>query len=132
MKKILILIFAVLIIATATVSVLGAISSYRYDMDPANGVDLLEGVGAALILVVGGLAVFYEFDLFFTIYYFVAKPKTKVKTALNILSHLCLISTVFCDGIAKLISVSEEIVVFGVLSLIYVISRSVYFLITEC
>lgn len=132
MKKILILIFAVLIIATATVSVIGAISSYLYDMDPANGVDLLEGVGAALILVVGGFAVFYEFDLFFTIYYFVARPKTKVKTALNILSHLCLISTVFCDGIAKLISVSEEIIVFGALVAVYVISRSVYFLITKC
>ena len=131
MKKILILIFTVLIIATATVSVIGAISSYRYDMDPANGVDLLEGVGAGMILVLGGLAVFYEFDLFFTVYYFVAKPKTKLKTALNILSHLCLISAVFCDGIAKLLSVSEEIVVFGVLVLIYVISRSVYFLIDE-
>ena len=132
MKKILILIFAVLIIATATVSVIVAISSYLYDMDPANGVDLLEGVGAAMILVVGGLAVFYEFDLFFTIYYFVAKPKTKVKTTLNILSHLCLISTVFCDGIAKLISVSDEIIVFGALVAVYGISRSVYFLITEC
>ncbi len=132
MKKILILIFAVLIIATATVSVIVAISSYLYDMDSANGEDLLEGVGAAMILVVGGLAVFYEFDLFFTIYYFVARPKTKVKTALNILSHLCLISTVFCDGIAKLISVREEIIVFGALVAVYGISRSVYFLITEC
>lgn len=131
-KKIIIIIFTVLIIATVTVSVIGAISSYRYDMDPANGVDLLEGIGAVLILVLGGLAVFYEFDLFFTIYYFVARPKTKLRTALNIIAHLCLISTVFCNGIARLLSISEEIIVFGICALAYIILRSVYLLIVEC
>ena len=74
-KKIIIGIFSLLILITAIFFVAGAIVSYNYDMDPANGVDILEGFGAALTLIVGGLVVFYELDLFYTVYYFLIKPK---------------------------------------------------------
>ena len=128
-KKIVIAFFTVLILATAVLSVVFAVDSYLYDMDPANGVDLLEGLGAIFALILGGVAVWYECDLFYTVYYFVSGPKKKAKTVLNIISHLSLFLVFFGDGIAKLVHVSEEIIVVGILFLIYVILRSVCLLI---
>jgi len=81
-----------LVLITAILAVVGAIDSYNYDMDPNNGVDILEGFGAVLVMVVGGIVVFYELDLCYTIYYFVfAKTGTIAKTVLIILSHLSLL-----------------------------------------
>lgn len=60
-------------------------------MDPNNGVDIFEGLGAVLITMVGGFVVFYELDLFYTTYYFFIKPKTKIKTILNILANFSLV-----------------------------------------
>ena len=56
-KKIIICVFSILILITAIVFIVGAIQSYNYDMDPANGV-VLEGLGAVLTLMVGGFVVF--------------------------------------------------------------------------
>jgi hypothetical protein len=57
-KKIIIICFFVaLIVITAIGTVVSAIKSYQYDMDPANGVDILEGVGAVLVMLVGGFVV---------------------------------------------------------------------------
>ena len=63
-KKIFICISLLLILITAILFIIAAVESYNYDMDPANGVDILEGVGAAIALILGGFAVFYELDLF--------------------------------------------------------------------
>ncbi len=57
-KKIIIGVFSLLILITAIFFVVVAIDSYNYDMAPANGVDILEGFGAVLILMVGGFVVF--------------------------------------------------------------------------
>ena len=86
-KKIIICAFSALILITAIVFIVGAIQSYNYDMDPANGVDIFEGFGAVLIAVVGGFVVFYELDLFYTTYYFFIKPKTIAKSILNVFSN---------------------------------------------
>ena len=95
-KKIIIAcIFLVLIVLTAIYTVVSAVRSYQYDMDPANGVDILEGMGAVLTMMVGGFAVFYELDSFYTVYYFFVKPKTVVKSILNILSNLSLLLIFF-------------------------------------
>ena len=92
MKKIIIICaFSILILITAIAFILGAIDSYNYDMDPNNGVDIFEGLGAVLITMVGGFVVFYELDLFYTTYYFFIKPKTKIKTILNILANFSLV-----------------------------------------
>ena len=72
-KKILIGAFLLLVLITAIIFIVGAIESYNYDMDPANGVDILEGVGAAMLIIVGGLVTLCEIDLFFTVYYFLIK-----------------------------------------------------------
>lgn len=89
-KAIIIFVFLLLISFTAYTFVKGAIDSYNYDMDPNNGVDLLEGFGAVFILLIGGFVVFYEIDLFYTVYYFLVKQKTVTQTILNILSNFSL------------------------------------------
>ena len=61
MKKTLVVaVFLLLMVATAVWTVIAAIDSYRFDMDPANGVDILEGLGAVLVVIVGGLIVLYD------------------------------------------------------------------------
>ena len=90
-KKIIIIAFALLIAFTAVFFTVLAVSSYLYDMDPKNGVDLFEGFAAAFTLLIGGFVILYELDLFYTTYYFFVKPKTPVKTILNILSNLSLV-----------------------------------------
>ena len=130
-KKIIIGVFSLLILITAIVSIIGAISSYNYDMDPANGVDIFEGFGAVLIAVVGGFVVFYELDLFYTTYYFFIKPKTIAKSILNVLSNLTLLIMFFTDSIAyflyKHVSeiFGEEVILLFALFFIYVILRIV-------
>lgn len=89
-KKIVIGVFTALILVTAIAFLILAIDSYNYDMDPKNGVDLLEGFGALMLMFLGGCVVFYECDLFYTVYYLMFRPKTLLKTILNILSNLSL------------------------------------------
>ena len=79
-KMIIAAIFLALIILTAIYTVVSAVRSYQYDIDPANGVDILEGFDAVLTMMVGGFVVFYELDLFYTVYYFFIKPKTVAKS----------------------------------------------------
>lgn len=90
-KAIIIFVFLLLISFTAYTFVKGAIDSYNYDMDPNNGVDILEGLNAVFILLIGGFLVFYEMDLFYTVYYFLVKKKTITQTILNILSNFSLV-----------------------------------------
>ena len=74
-KKIIIIsIFLTLIVITSFVFLKGAIDSYNYDMDPENDVDIMEGMGAAMLIALGGFVVFYELDLFYSTYYFFVKP----------------------------------------------------------
>ena len=103
-KKILLCVFSVLILITAIVFIAGAIQSYHYDMDSANGVDVLEGFGAVVILMVGGFVVFYQADLFYVIYYFAVKPQTAARSVLNILSNVTLLLVFFTDNIARFLS----------------------------
>ena len=128
-KKIVIGVFSLLILITGIFFAVAAIDSYNCDMNPANGVDIFEGFGAVLALIVGGFVVFYELDLFYTVYYFALRPKTITKSILNIISNLTLLSIFFADFIAhflyKYVSevFSEEGIVLFAISLIYVILR---------
>ena len=89
-KKIIIYTFCLgLILCTVILSVAAAVSSYSYDIN--NNADVLEGFGAVIYLMLGAFFVLYETDLFCTVLYFIFKPKTKLKTALNILSNLSLL-----------------------------------------
>lgn len=108
-KKIIISAFLLLILITAIAFIVGAIQSYNYDMDPANGVDILEGFGAAIALVVGGFVVFYKFDLFYTVYYFLIKQKTIAKSIINVLSNLTLLLIFFGDYLAYILYIHLNI-----------------------
>lgn len=130
-KKIIIGVFSLLILITAIFFIFSAISSYNYDMDPNNGVDIFEGFGAVLIAVVGGFVVFYELDLFYTVYFFIIKPKTIAKSVLNVLANLTLVIICFTDYISHFLFeyvseiFGEEIILLVALIFTYIILRIV-------
>lgn len=88
MKKFIIGFFLLLIIATMVFFSVVAYDSWSYDMDPENGVDLLEGFGAMMAVAIGGTFVWYELDLMCTLCYFFGSGKTVLKTLINILASL--------------------------------------------
>lgn len=131
-KKIIIGVFLLLIFITATIFIVSAIDSYNCDMDPNNGVDMLEGFGAGLIIVVGGFVVFYELDLFYTTYCFFIKPKTITKSILNSLSNFSLVLIFFSGYLSDVLSgiFKEDVIVPIILFFIYVVLRIIYFMVS--
>ncbi len=133
-KKIIIAVFSLLILVTAIIFIVGAILSYNYDVKSLSG-DIGDakwiGFGAILILIVGGFVVFYELDLFYTVYYFFIKPKTAIKSTLNILSNISLLLVILTDYISHLLFkyvseiFGEETIVLLALLFIYVVLRIV-------
>ena len=121
--------FLLLILVTATAFLIAAIDSYNYDMDPANGVDILEGVGAGITIALGGITILVELDLFFTVYYFLLKPKTLSKSIFMIISQLMLLTVIFSEDLARFLSeyisdiFKEEIIVIAPIFFLYVILR---------
>lgn len=90
-KKIIVsLIFCVLIFATMIYFIVSAaVTQHAESKDPA--IDILEGLVATIVVVVGGFIVLYECDLFYTVYYLLFGQKRKAKTVLVILANLTLI-----------------------------------------
>ena len=130
-KKMLIDVFLLLVLITAIVFIIAAVKSYNFDMDPANGVDILEGVAAGILIVVGGLVILCELDIFFTVYYFLVKPKTLSKSIFMILSQLMVLIVIFSEDLARFLSQNvsdifrEEIIVIAPIFFLYVILRSI-------
>ena len=124
-KKIIIGFFTLLILATI---VFFTASMIKYYSEMEEGI---EGLVLIIIMVYGGLAVFYECDLFYTVYYFAVSKKTVARTVLNILSHGALILALFTTQIAGLLSIGEEVIVFGVLALVYVVARLICLMVGE-
>lgn len=122
-KIIIICVFFFVVLITAICTALSAVESYRFDMDPANGVDILEGMGAGILMVLGGYIIICETDLFFTLWYFLTKPKTIVRSILNILSSLCLLLVFLTDEIAELLPVGEDALVAVALVLVCLVLR---------
>ena len=91
-KLIITRIFVTLIILTIIGIILLAVDIFQYDPGPgASGVDYLSKYfGLFHLLIHGTLAILYELDLFCTVCYFLVKPKTKIKSVLNILCNLSL------------------------------------------
>ena len=129
-KKIIIGIFSLLILITVIISIVSAVSSYNYDIKNFSD-DKWQGFGAVLTLIVGGFVVFYELDLFYTVYYFLIKPKTIAKSILNILANLTLVLVYFTDYISHFLfeyvseTFGEEIILLFSLLFIYLILRIV-------
>ena len=121
--------FLLLILVTAVAFLIVAIDSYNYDMDPANGVDIMEGMGAAFLIIIGGFVILCELDLFFTVYYFLVKPKTLLKSIFITLSQLMLLLVFFSEKLAHFLFehvsdiFGEEVIVIIPIFFFYVISR---------
>ena len=125
-KKIIIIsAFLLLIFVTVTYTFVSAVKSYRYDMDPANGVDILEGFGAVLTIMVGAFVVLYELDLLYTVYYFVIVPKSIAKSVLNILSNICLLLVFFSKYYKDIFA--EDVIAPLLVFWIYIVLRVVCF-----
>ena len=120
-KKIIVCIFLTIILITAIFFIAAAIDSYNYDMNPANGVDILEGFGAVLAIMIGAFIVFYELDLFYTVYYFLIKPKTIAKSILNILANASLLLIFFADYYKNIFS--EDVIAPLLIFAIYIALR---------
>ena len=120
-KKIVICVFLTVILITTIFFVAAGIDSYNYDMDPANGVDILEGFGAVLAIMIGAFVVFYELDLFYTVYYFLVKPKTTAKSILNIFANVSLLLIFFADYYKNVFS--EDVIAIFIVLTIYVVLR---------
>ena len=120
-KKIIICIFLTIILITAIFFIAAAIDSYNYDMNPANGVDILKGFGAVLAIMIGAFVVFYELDLFYTVYYFLIKPKTIAKSILNILANASLLLIFFADYYKNIFS--EDVIAPLLIFAIYIALR---------
>ena len=120
-KKFIICIFLTIILITAIFFIAAAIDSYNYDMNPANGVDILEGFGAVLAIMIGAFVVFYELDLFYTVYYFLIKPKTIAKSILNILANASLLLIFFADYYKNIFS--EDVIAPLLIFAIYIALR---------
>ena len=130
-KKVLIGSFFLLILLTTIFFIVAAVDSYNYDMDSSNGVDILEGVGAGIAIVLGGITVLFELDLFFTVYYLLIKPKTLSKSIFMILSQLLFLLVFFSGHLAKFLYeyvsniFREEVIVIIPIFFFYVILRMV-------
>ena len=126
-KKIVICVFLTVILITTIFFIAAAIDSYNYDMDPANGVDILEGFGAVFAIMIGAFVVFYELDLFYTVYYFLVKPKTTAKSILNIFANVSLLLIFFADYYKNVFS--EDVIAIFIVLTIYVVLRISSFII---
>ena len=120
-KKIVICVFLTVILITAIFFTAAAIDSYNYDMNPANGVDILEEFGAVLAIMIGAFVIFYELDLFYTVYYFLIKPKTIAKSILNILANASLLLIFFADYYKNIFS--EDVIAPLLIFAIYIALR---------
>ncbi len=133
MKKKIIVIaaFSVLILITAIIFTSWIMQALGFDMYSNDEFDIGEGFFGLILTVFGGMVIFYELDLFYTVYYFLIKPKTKIKSILNILSNLSLLLAIICDcfPIFFIGPIAYEYIL-GALFLTYVILRIVYLIVS--
>lgn len=126
-KKIIIYAFLTIISITAILFAVSAIASYNYDMGSANGVDIMQGFGSVLTIMVGAFVVFYELDLFYTVYYFLIKPNTLVKSICNVLANVSLLFVFFNEYYKDIFS--EDVIAPLIVFAIYIVLRTTCFMI---
>ena len=129
-KKLIIITFLLLILATAVFVSYMAVESYRHEMDPKTGDDIFGGAVVFLAVIIGGFIIWYELDLFYTVYYFFVKPKTLLKSTINILAILSFTFVLVCflsDALFVALGRNEKIVLYAFLA--YIILRTVNLLV---
>ena len=103
---------------TTIVFIVEAINTYNYEV---TNDDIMAGFGAVMIAIVGSFVIFYELDLFYTVYYFLTKPKTLAKSILNILANASLLLIFFADYYKDVFS--EDVIAIFLVFAIYIVLR---------
>lgn len=134
-KIIVITVFSISILTTLILFASWVMQALSYDMYSNNEFDIGEGVFGFVLIIIGGIVVFYELDLFYTVYYFLIKTKTKIQSILNIIANLTLVVaivriltlSIFSDGLLLF----DEVIVSPIyLFLIYFVLRIIYFIVS--
>lgn len=134
-KIIVIIVFSISILTTLILFASWVMQALSYDMYSNNEFDIGEGVFGFVLIIIGGIVVFYELDLFYTVYYFLIKTKTKIQSILNIIANLTLVVaivriltlSIFSDSLLLF----DEVVVSPIdLFLIYFVLRIIYFIVS--
>ena len=134
-KIIVITVFSISILITLILFASWVMQALSYDMYSNNEFDIGEGVFGFVLIIIGGIVVFYELDLFYTVYYFLIKTKTKIQSILNIIANLTLVVTIVRILTLSIFSDSlllfDEVVVSPIdLFLIYFVLRIIYFIVS--
>ena len=134
-KIIVITVFSISILTTLILFASWVMKALSYDMYSNNEFDIGEGVFGFVLIIIGGMVVFYELDLFYTVYYFLIKTKTKIQSILNIIANLTLVVaivriltlSIFSDSLLLF----DEVIVSPIdLFLIYFVLRIIYFIVS--
>lgn len=88
-RKVIIGVFSTIILLTVAATVI--LPMIAYGIDKSNG-DKFAMLGLFMLMCIGVFFVLYELELFYTVYYFFLKPKTLLRSVLNILSASSLTS----------------------------------------
>ena len=134
-KIIVITVFSISILTTLILFASWVMQALSYDMYSNNEFDIGEGVFGFVLIIIGGIVVFYELDLFYTVYYFLIKTKNKIQSILNIIANLTLVVaivriltlSIFSDSLLLF----DEVIVSPIdLFLIYFVLRIIYFIVS--
>lgn len=132
-KKIVISVFSALILITALIFFKVGIDSHIYDKEHPEEVGFLAGLGVIIAILYGSFVIFYELDLFYTVYYFFVKQRTKAKSVLNVLANLSLLMVIVYSYLVEAIMalrVFEMTPIFWFL-LLYLIFRIAYIIVSK-
>ena len=83
-KKIIVSIFTFLIFVTAVFFVVPVIRDFLFSARPTEGIERIAG---AFGLVLGGVVIFYELDLFYTVYSLFVKNPSPAGVVFVVLYH---------------------------------------------
>jgi len=133
-KKAIVIGFFGVLIALTVISTFQIVSQARDEahqkaMMGASGSEI--GLGEGIAVVVGVIVVLCELDLFFTAYYFLAKPRTAAKSRAMLISHLMVLLVIFSGKINHFLFLyvseifREDFIFIFPLFFLYVISRLV-------
>ncbi len=89
-KTILVLVFCTLILATLLTFAVIAFRVYRSEMEDPN-IDIMPGFGAVMTAGMGGLLVWYECDLFYTVFCLSFGRRGKVRAVSLLLANIMLL-----------------------------------------
>ena len=122
-KKITVCVFLILIVLTIILTVIQAVKISREEAAQ----EFVYRFGALEPIFLGGFVVLYESDLFHAVYYYLFKPKTKTKTALNIIANLILFAALV---LTLLFYTGLELKYYPTLFIVgYLIVRIAYFIV---